>query len=141
EPKTLDEQRREMLKRMKALGAVTDAQADEILALLEASKLAGQGNPEVTTHPVSRKQCFERRAAAGVRDVKKPLCKAPFMVPLYDPAVETEADSKVCIDRYEFPGLPCEYPATWITTDSAEKICKVTGKRLCDAHEWEGACA
>jgi sulfatase modifying factor 1 len=141
EPKMLDEQRAEMLKRMRALGAVDDAQASAILAILETSKLAGQGNPEVTTHPISRRECFERRKAAGVRDEKKPLCKAPFMVPIYDPAAETEDKAKVCIDRYEFPGLPCEYPATWITTQNAEDICKTMGKRLCDAHEWEGACA
>ena len=30
---------------------------------------------------------------------------------------------------------------TWVTTAEAQKICKAVGKRLCDAHEWEGACA
>jgi formylglycine-generating enzyme required for sulfatase activity len=63
------------------------------------------------------------------------------MVPVFDPAKETEAQAKICIDRYEFPGLPCEYPMTWVTTQNAENICKAIGKRLCDAHEWEGACA
>ena len=61
------------------------------------------------------------------------MCKAPFMVALYRPGREQEAQATTCIDRYEFPNLPCEYPVTWVTTREAEDMCHVIGKRLCDA--------
>ncbi len=141
EPKTLPEQRAEMVRRMKLMGTIDDRQGDAILSILGRFKMAGQGNPEANEHPMTRSECMNRRRDAGICEEKKPRCNAPFMVPIYDPAKETEADAKVCIDRYEFPDLPCEYPATWITTNAAEDLCKAVGKRLCDAHEWEGACA
>ncbi len=28
----------------------------------------------------------------------------------------------------------------WVQANEAAEICKVMDKRLCDAHEWEGAC-
>jgi hypothetical protein len=141
EPTTLAEQRAEMIRRMRLAGAIDEATGDRILGILGRFKMAGQGNPEANEHPMTRAECIARRRAAGACEAAKPRCGAPFMAPIWDPAVETEADAKVCIDRYEFPNLPCEYPATWITTSAAEDICKAMGKRLCDAHEWEGACA
>ncbi len=45
-----------------------------------------------------------------------------------------------CIDQFEFPNVPCEYPMVWVQANEAAEICKVMDKRLCDAHEWEGAC-
>ncbi|MBL8744257.1 MAG: SUMF1/EgtB/PvdO family nonheme iron enzyme, partial [Myxococcales bacterium] len=84
---------------------------------------------------------LRRMKALGIADEKKPICKAPFMVPLFRPASEKESDAKTCIDRYEFPGMPCDYPVTWVSTREAQDICHVLGKRLCDAHEWEGGCA
>jgi formylglycine-generating enzyme required for sulfatase activity len=138
---TLVEQREALVDRMKKGGVIDDGQGRAILELLSASKMTGQGNPEPTKHPMTRAECFERRRAAGVRDEREPRCGAPYMVPVYDPERQTKNDAPVCIDRYEFPGLPCEYPVTWVSTSQAQKICKVMGKRLCDAHEWEGACA
>ena len=138
---TLEAQREALVDRLRQSGGVGEAEAGEILRILSSSKMTGQGNPEPTTHPMTRRTCFERRRAAGVRDPREPRCGAPYMVPVYDPARQTKDDATVCIDRYEFPGLPCEYPVTWVSTSQAQKICKVMGKRLCDAHEWEGACA
>jgi formylglycine-generating enzyme required for sulfatase activity len=64
------------------------------------------------------------------------------MVPLYDPTKgETEAQATACIDRYEFPNIPCEHPVVYPSAREAEQLCEAIGKRLCDAHEWEGACA
>jgi formylglycine-generating enzyme required for sulfatase activity len=40
----------------------------------------------------------------------------------------------------EFPDIPCEYPLVWTRASEAAEICEAMGKRLCDAHEWEGAC-
>ena len=64
------------------------------------------------------------------------------MVPLYDPAGgERPRDARVCIDQYEFPNIPCEYPVVWVRANEAVELCRAVGKRICDAHEWEGACA
>lgn len=138
---TIEEQRAAVLRRMRASGLIDDAASQAIAAIFQQSKMAGQGNPESTTHPLTRAECFARRAAAGVRDEKQPVCRAPYMVPVFDPRSQSKDQAKLCIDRYEFPGLPCEYPITWITTAEAQSICRAMGKRLCDAHEWEGACA
>jgi formylglycine-generating enzyme required for sulfatase activity len=63
------------------------------------------------------------------------------MAPLYDPRHEQPQDAKACIDQFEFPDIPCEYPVVWVRAREAALICEAMGKRLCDAHEWEGACA
>ncbi len=47
----------------------------------------------------------------------------------------------MCVDEYEFPNLPCEHPVVWVSSRDAQELCAAEGKRLCDAHEWEGACA
>ncbi len=114
--------------------------------VLSGSKEISQGNPEVTRHPMTREECLARRRAAGLPDPweearAERICGAPHMAPLYDPAKEGADDASVCIDRFEFPGLPCEYPVVWIRADQAASACEAMGKRLCDAHEWEGACA
>ena len=62
------------------------------------------------------------------------------MAPLYNPAKEKDVDAKSCIDQFEFPNIPCEYPLVWVRASEAAQICQAQGKRLCDAHEWEGAC-
>ena len=49
--------------------------------------------------------------------------------------------AKACIDQFEFPDIPCAYPVVWVKAREAAQICEAEGKRLCDAHEWEGACA
>ena len=141
DPKSLADQHAAILRRMKALGIADEAQARDLEAIFSKSGKLGQGTIGTTAHPLTRAQCFERRKAANVADEKKPICKAPFMVPLYRPASEKESDAKTCIDRYEFPGMPCDYPVTWVSTREAQDICHVLGKRLCDAHEWEGGCA
>jgi formylglycine-generating enzyme required for sulfatase activity len=46
-----------------------------------------------------------------------------------------------CIDQYEFPNIACEYPLVHVSAREAVLLCEALGKRLCDAHEWEGACA
>ena len=47
---------------------------------------------------------------------------------------------RACIDQFEFPDMPCEYPVVWVKAREAAELCAAEGKRLCDAHEWEGAC-
>ena len=64
------------------------------------------------------------------------------MAPLYDPSRrETAGRHDACIDRFEFPNIPCAYPVVWVRAREAAPLCEAEGKRLCDAHEWEGACA
>ncbi len=69
------------------------------------------------------------------------ICGAKYMAPLYNPAVEKAEDARACIDQFEFPDIPCLYPVVWVRAREAALICAAMGKRLCDAHEWEGACA
>ncbi len=140
ESKTLADQREAMIGRMKVMLNLDDAVAQKIRDIFGRSKMAGQGNPETTKHPMSRSECVEKRRTQGIRDERERLCASPFMVPIFDATARKE-DAAVCIDRYEFPGLPCEYPATWVTASAAAELCGTLGKRLCDAHEWEGACA
>lgn len=139
--KTLEDQRATMIRRMVGMGITDQRGGDTLATILSGNHRMGQGNPDVVKHPLSRRECLEARKKSNVRDEKKPACGGPFMVPIWDPAVEKEQDAKVCIDRYEFPGLPCDYPMTWTSTNQAQELCHAVGKRLCDAHEWEGACA
>jgi sulfatase modifying factor 1 len=136
-PKTIEEQRDAMFTRMRAVLGVTDDQVAAMKAILEKNAWAGQGNPEVTEYALTRAQCRERRAAAGVVDEPSTVCGAPNMVPVPGP----DGAPQVCIDRYEFPNVACDYPVTWASAKHAHEICRAIGKRMCDAHEWEGACA
>jgi len=130
-----------MIERMRAVLGVTDEQVGKLRAILDDSKIAGQGNPEVTTYALTRKECRERRAAAGVADETFAACGGPNMVPITSGAKPGEGAATVCIDRYEFPDVACDHPMTWVSARQAEELCIAVGKRLCDAHEWEGACA
>jgi hypothetical protein len=139
--KSLPEQRAAMLRRMIAMGVTDQAGSDALTTIMNESKMMGQGNPAVTEHPMTRSECIQRRKDAKIQDEKQPRCGAPFMAPIYNPETTQASEATLCIDRFEFPGLPCEYPLTYATTKQANKLCKAIGKRLCDAHEWEGACA
>ena len=141
-PDAIDKQREAMFRRMAAALTLDEAAMERLKAIFAGSKILGQGNPKVTSYPLTRKQCREKRAAAGVVEASHPACGAPFMVPVYDPSAgQTEKDAKVCVDEYEFPNVPCEHPVVWVSSREAQEICGAVGKRLCDAHEWEGACA
>lgn len=123
---------------------LTDAQMDRMRAVFAKAGVIGQGNPAVTEHPMTPEQCRERVREAGVESSPprfERICGAPHMAPLYDPNTETLEDARVCIDQFEFPNVPCAYPVVWVRPIEAVEICETMGKRLCDAHEWEGACA
>lgn len=122
-------------------------QMQEVRRVVAGSSRLGQGNPAVTLHPMSEAECRQRRAAAaqpGEAEQAREhaaICGAPHMAPLYDPARQLPTEASACIDIYEFPGLPCVYPVVWVQANEAAALCGAVGKRLCDAHEWEGACA
>lgn len=142
EPATLEEQRERLFARMKEGLGLSDEQDSVVRMVFASSPYLGQGNPALTRHPMGRAECRERRAAAGADDRGDPRCGAAGMVPVYNrEAGETADQARVCIDRFEFPGLACEYPVTYARASEASILCRAVGKRLCDAHEWEGACA
>jgi formylglycine-generating enzyme required for sulfatase activity len=123
---------------------LSDASVAEVRKIIAPSPVMGQGNPTITRHPMKRSECRAIRAAAGLEASSAPRapCRAKNMVPLFDPAAgETAGDASVCIDEFEFPDIPCEYPVVYARSSQAALLCKAVGKRICDAHEWEGACA
>ncbi|MFW5741479.1 MAG: SUMF1/EgtB/PvdO family nonheme iron enzyme [Myxococcota bacterium] len=141
-PKTLDEQRAVLFRRMKKYFDYPDEMMAAVRKLFENSPIMGQGNPKVTEHPMSRAECFAIREKANLAHLDHPVCGVRNMVPLYKVKEgEKEEDARVCIDQYEFPNMPCEYPVVHASAREAALLCEALGKRLCDAHEWEGACA
>jgi hypothetical protein len=143
EPATLEEQRQKLFGRMRRELGLTEAQMSEVEAIFAASPVLGQGNPAITRHPMSRSECRRIRLESGMESWRGDArCPSPYMVPLFDPgAGQTSKDAPVCVDQYEFPDLPCEYPVVHVRAREAALLCRAVGKRICDAHEWEGACA
>jgi hypothetical protein len=139
---TLAERNEALLVNLARGLALSDSQLEAVRAVFAASEYLGQGNPKPTLHPMTRAECLERRAKAPHLAPADLSCGAPNMVPLYDrEAGETAASAKACVDQYEFPNLECEYPVVWVRANEAQALCHALGKRLCDAHEWEGGCA
>ena len=123
---------------------LTSGQIAKVKAIFASSGFIGQGNPTVVRHPMSVEQCRARAPRGGDGYANRQferICGAKFMAPLYDSRRERPQDAKACIDQFEFPNIPCTYPVTWVRAREAALICTAMGKRLCDAHEWEGACA
>lgn len=133
-----------LLDKLVSFHGLTEAKRTRLTEIFAGSSYLGQGNPAVTRHPMTREECLSREAAGGIRfdepeSVK--ICGGPAMAPLYDPATQRPSDARACIDQLEYPDIPCEYPVVWTRASEAAEICTAMGKRLCDAHEWEGACA
>ncbi|XXT24662.1 SUMF1/EgtB/PvdO family nonheme iron enzyme [Sorangium sp. So ce429] len=142
EPGTLDEQRRRLFGRMRRELSLSDEAMRQVEAIFAASAVLGQGNPALSHHPMSRSECRRVRTLSGIEPAREPACGAPGMVPLFDPTRGQTAESaRVCIDQLEFPNIPCEYPVVHVRAREAALLCRAIGKRICDAHEWEGACA
>jgi hypothetical protein len=137
-------QRAALLDLLRTEHRLTSEQVAAVERIVSRSTVLSQGNPAITEHPMSAEACHERRAQAGLERRSSPfeaICGAPFMAPLYDPGSQTPEEATACIDQYEFPGVPCTYPVVWVKASEAAEICFAMDKRLCDAHEWEGACA
>ena len=142
---SLGQQNEQLFAAMAQGLALSDTQMAAVRGIFARSGYIGQGNPAITIHPMSPATCRQRAAehgGPGVDDAAfEAICGARHMAPLYDPARESAAEAGACIDRYEFPNLPCAYPVVWVRAREAAELCAAVGKRLCDAHEWEGACA
>jgi hypothetical protein len=140
----LEQQNEILFQALQREHGISDEQMTALRRIFASSGYIGQGNPAVTQHPVTPEQCTAKLAAAGVHYENprfEKICKAKYMAPLYDPSKSKPEDAKACIDQFEFPDIPCTYPVVWVKAREAAEICWAMGKRLCDAHEWEGACA
>jgi hypothetical protein len=141
---SLAERNEILFKRIQQVHHLSERQIEAIRALFHKSGYIGQGNPAVAEHPLTPGTCrgnLDRLAVSYENGSFEKICGAKYMAPLYDPAVEKAEDAKACIDQFEFPDIPCEYPVVWVRAREAALICEAMGKRICDAHEWEGACA
>lgn len=139
----LEEQNARLLIELQQAHGLSDAQVQRLRQIFGSSGVIGQGNPAISRHPMTPQQCQAARAAAPPEPSSttfERICGAPHMAPLVDPATEQAGDAKACIDQYEFPDIPCAYPVVWARAREAAQVCEAMGKRLCDAHEWEGAC-
>ena len=141
---SLPEQNEVLFQQLQSVHQLSEAQMQAIRKIFARSGYIGQGNPAVTQHPVTPQECQAKLAGMGVH-YENPkfenICGGKYMAPLYDPASQRPEDAKECIDQFEFPDIPCVYPVVWVKAREAAEICWAMGKRLCDAHEWEGACA
>jgi len=140
---SLAERNAEMLQQMqqaRGLSAGTMARVREIFA---GSSYIGQGNPAVTRHPMSPAEAAARMPGGGPQGYRNSrferICGARYMAPLYDPATQAPEDATVCIDMFEYPNVPAVYPVVWVSAREAALLCAAEGKRMADAHEWEGA--
>ena len=133
-----------LFRQLQEVHRLGDAQLAAVRAIFARSGFIGQGNPAISHHPVSEQQCRDELAEKQISYADptfERICGAPYMAPLYDPARQSPQDAPACIDQFEFPDIPCVYPVVWVKAREAAELCEAVGKRLCDAHEWEGACA
>lgn len=141
---SLQEANEVLLRQIESVHRLSRAQMTRLRQIFAGSRVIGQGNPAITRHPMTVAECKARapRGGAGYANPRwERICGAKYMAPLYDPRKERPEDAKACIDQFEFPDIPCTYPVVWVKAKEAAEICAAVGKRLCDAHEWEGACA
>jgi len=141
---SLKEQNEAMFRQMQGNRGLSDQQMRAIRLIFEASGYVGQGNPAISEHPETPEQCrakLERQSVNYANLEFERICGAKYMAPLYDPKSQKPEQAKACIDQFEYPDFPCAYPVVWVKAREAAEICAAEGKRICDAHEWEGACA
>lgn len=140
---TLQDSNERLFRQLREVHHLSAEQLATLRDIFARSGYIGQGNPAISDHPVTPEQCRAAQSPAALLSDPEfeRICGAPHMAPLYDPARQRPEAAGVCIDQYEFPDIPCAYPVVWVRAREAAQICEAMGKRLCDAHEWEGACA
>src|SRR4030042_5264367 len=132
-----------LFKHLKQTHNLTDEQIIKIKAIFTQSSYISQGNPIITKHPVTEEKCkamLQENYISYENPRFEKICGNKYMAPLYDPETKVEEEASVCIDQFEFPNIPCSYPVVWVRANEAVILCEILGKRMCDAHEWEGAC-
>jgi hypothetical protein len=136
------EQNEMIFNQIRQVRHVSAAAVERIRTIFARSSVIGQGNPAITRHPMTPEQCAARLPAGAYSNPSfERICGAKYMAPLYDPRTQSPSDATACVDQFEYPNIPCTYPVVWVKAVEAAQICAAEGKRLCDAHEWEGACA
>jgi formylglycine-generating enzyme required for sulfatase activity len=141
---SLSEQNERLFQQLQRVHGLSDAQMAEIRKIFARSGYMGQGNPAVTRHPVTEEETRAKLTHLGINYANprfEKICGAKYMAPLYNPTTQKPEDAKACIDQFEFPDIPATYPVVWVRAREAAQVCWIMGRRLCDAHEWEGACA
>ena len=141
---TSQQQNEALLQQLQHVHGLSDAQMSSIRGIFAKSRYMGQGNPAITRHPVSPEEAQAKLKRLGIEYTNpkfEKICGGKFMAPLYNAARQRAEDAKACIDQFEFPDIPAAYPVVWVKAREAAEVCFTMGKRLCDAHEWEGACA
>jgi hypothetical protein len=141
---SLKEQNEVLFQQVQTVRGLTDQQIRAIRGIFAASGFIGQGNPAISEHPDTPQQCrarLDRQSLTYANPQFERICGAKYMAPLYDPLTEKPQQAKACIDQFEYPDIPCTYPVVWVRAREAAELCAAEGKRICDAHEWEGACA
>src|SRR5579864_5412361 len=140
----LQQQNEILFRQLQTIRKLSDAQISAVRNIFAKSGYMGQGNPAITRHPVTPEEAQTKLNQLGI-DYANPkfekICGAKYMAPLYNPATQQPEDAKTCIDQFEFPDIPTVYPVVWVKAREAAEVCSIMGRRLCDAHEWEGACA
>jgi len=139
----LQAQNAALLHEVQQVHGLDDTAMQRLRAIFEHSGFVGQGNPAISRHPMTPEQCSSARERVPPSEDAQTfarICGGPNMAPLFDPSHQRAEDARACIDQYEFPDIPCAYPVVWVKAREAAQICTAMGKRLCDAHEWEGAC-
>ena len=141
---TLQQANQLLMDQLKSVHRLSASEIGRLQKIFARSGFIGQGNPAISQHPMTPEQCAARvpggpKSYNNARNAR--ICGDKYMAPLYDPRTEKASDAKACIDMFEFPNIPCTYPVVWVKAKEAAEICAAVGKRLCDAHEWEGACA
>jgi formylglycine-generating enzyme required for sulfatase activity len=147
---SLAERNEAMFRQLQDIRGLSNAEITRVRAIFAGSPNGwmGQGNPSVTRHPLTPEEAAARlggsveqvRNSYRNRDYER-ICGEPFMVPLYDPATQSPSDATVCADMFEYPNIPLAYPVVWVRANEAAELCAAEGKRMGDAHEWEGAAA
>jgi len=133
-----------LFREIRQVHRLSDGEMKRVKEIFAKSGIMGQGNPAITRHPMTPAQCAAR-LPGGVNSYldarNQRICGDKYMAPLYDPQTQRPEDATSCIDIFEFPNIPCTYPVVWTKANEAAQLCSAIGKRICDAHEWEGACA
>lgn len=140
---SLRDNNEQMFRQMQAARGLSDAEMSRIRAIFAKSRFIGQGNPAITRHAMTPEQLRQKLGQDPKTYYRNPeferICGGPFMAPLYDPATQSPEDATVCADMFEYPDVPGIYPVTWVRAKEAAELCWAEGKRIGDAHEWEGA--
>ena len=130
----LAEQKSYLLELLVRAEELNGEQTLRVRQIFDQSERLGFGNPDVSIPAMTQQECFARMESSPARKADA-TCGHQNMVRL------TSDPRSKCIDQFEFPNIQCEYPLVWVRASEAAALCEALGKRLCDAHEWEGACA